>query len=88
MAKLHSLPFVLTILFVLILASDMTDLYGNDVFSIRVLSTEKPHSSFLKKGFVFQKFCFKVKVLKTFKITYAVYVGFKMKHLRNSVFQC
>ena len=46
----------------------MTVLYANDAFSILVLSTKKRHSSFFKKVFVFQKICFKVKVLKTFKI--------------------
>ena len=46
----------------------MAVLYGNDAFSILVLSTKKRYSSFLKKVFVFQKICFKVKVLKTFKI--------------------
>ena len=45
----------------------MAVLYGNDAFSILVLSTKKRYSSFLKKVFVFQKICFKVKVLKTFE---------------------
>ena len=45
----------------------MAVLYGNDAFSILVLSTKKQLSSFLKKVFVIQKICFKVKVLKTFK---------------------
>ena len=61
--------FVLTILFVLTLASDMTVLYGNDVFSILVILTENRYSSLLKKVFVLQKICFKVKVLKTFKVS-------------------
>ena len=61
--------FMLIILFVLTLTFDMALLYGNDVFSILVLSTKKRYSSFLKKVFVFQKICFKVKVLKTFKIS-------------------
>ena len=52
---------------VLKLASDMAVLSGNDAFSILVLSTKRWYSSFLKKSFVFQKICFKVKVLKTFK---------------------
>ena len=47
----------------------MEVLYGNDAFSILMLSTEKQYSSFLKKVFVFQKIYFKVKVLKTFKIS-------------------
>ena len=59
--------FVLTIPFVLILASDITVLYENHAFSILVLSIKKCYSSFLKKFFVFQKVFFKVKVLKTFK---------------------
>ena len=46
----------------------MAVLYGNDAFTILVLSTKKRYSSFLKKVFVFQKIYFKVKVLKTFKI--------------------
>ena len=32
-----------------------------------VVSTKKQYSSLLKKGFVFQKICFKVKVFKTFE---------------------
>ena len=59
---------MVTILFVLTLASDVVVLYENDGFSILVLSTQKPYSSFLKKVFVFHKIRFKVKVLKTFKI--------------------
>ena len=55
-------------LFVLTLASDMVVLYGTVAFSIFVLSTKKLYSSFLKKAFVLQKICFKVKVLKTFKM--------------------
>ena len=62
-------PFLLTILFVLTLASDMAVLYGNDAFSILVLSTKKLYSRFLKKVSVFQKICFKVEVLKTLKIS-------------------
>ena len=58
-------PFVVAILFVLTLASDRAVLNGNDVFSILVVSIKKKYSSFLKKVFVFQKICFKVKVLKT-----------------------
>ena len=46
----------------------MKVLYGNDAFSILVLSTKKEYSSFLKNVFVFQKIYFKVKLLKTFKI--------------------
>ena len=47
--------------------SDMAVLYGNDAFPILVLSTRKKYSSFLKEFFIFQKICFKVKVLKMFK---------------------
>ena len=39
----------------------------NDVLSISVVLTKKWYSSFLKKVFLFQKICFKVKVLKTFE---------------------
>ena len=46
----------------------MAVFYENDAFSILVLSTKKGYSSFLKKVFIFQKICFKVKVLKRFKI--------------------
>ena len=42
-------------------------LYGNDAFSILVLSTKKRYSSILKKVFISQKICFKVKILKTLK---------------------
>ena len=45
----------------------MAVLYGNDAFSILVLSTTKWYSNFLKKVFDFQKICFQV--LKTFKIS-------------------
>ena len=39
----------------------MTVLYGNDAFSILVLSTTKRSSTFLEKAFVFQKIFFKGK---------------------------
>ena len=45
----------------LTLVSDITDLYGNDAFSILVLSTKKRYSSFFEKGFPFPEICFKVK---------------------------
>ena len=54
------------LLFVLTMASDMAVLYGNDAFSILALSTIKRYSSFLK-GLHFQRICFEVEVLKTFK---------------------
>ena len=63
-----SVHFVITILFVLTLASDMAVLYGNYLFSVLLLSNKIRYSSFFKKVFVFQKICFKVNVLKTFKI--------------------
>ena len=44
-------------------------LNGNDGFLMLVLSTKKHYLSFLKKIFVFQKICFKIKVLKMFKIS-------------------
>ena len=53
--------FVLTILFVLKLASDMAVSYGNDAFSILVLSTKKRYFSFFMKVFVFQKILLKLK---------------------------
>ena len=65
---LRQVHFVVTILFVLTFASDMTIFYGNDAFSILVLSTKKLYSSFLKKVFVFHKIFFKVKLSKMFKV--------------------
>ena len=62
-------PFCTHILFALTLTSDMAVLYGNDALSMLVLSTKKWYSSFLKRVFVFQKICLKVKLLKTFKIS-------------------
>ena len=47
--------------------SDTAVLYGNDAFSFFALSTKKRYFSFLKKVFVFQKICFQVKLVKTFK---------------------
>ena len=44
-------------------------LYRNVAFSILVLSTKTRYSSFLKRVYVFQKICFKVKALKTFEIS-------------------
>ena len=63
------IPFCTDILFVLTLASEMAVLCRNIAFSILLLSTKNRYSSFLKKLFVFQKVCFKVKVSKTFKIS-------------------
>ena len=56
-------------MFILLLASDVAVLCGHDVFSILVLSTEKAVLQFFQKGFHFPEICFKVKVLKTFKIS-------------------
>ena len=50
------------------LHSDRAVLYVNTAFSILVLSSKKRYSSFLKKLFIFQSICFKVKVLKAFKV--------------------
>ena len=61
-------PFVLPIIFVLILVSDRTGLYGNDAFLILRLSTKKRYSSFYKNVFFIQKICCKVKVMKTPKV--------------------
>ena len=72
LAKLRSLGqvhFPLTFLFVLTLASDIVVLYGNDAFSILVLSTRKQYPNSLKKVFVFQKIYFKVGVLKALKFS-------------------
>ena len=57
------------ILFALTLVLDIAVLYRKDAFSILVLSTKKGYSSFSNKVLVFQKLCFKVKVLKTFTIS-------------------
>ena len=59
----------LSILFALTLACEGAVLHRNIALSILVLSTKKLYSSFLKKVFLFQKICFKVKVLKSFKIS-------------------
>ena len=71
--KLHSLwliYFVLPILFVVTFASDKENLYEDIAFSILVLSTMKRF--FLKKVFIFQKICFKVKYWKRSKVTVIV----------------
>ena len=62
------MQFVLTVLFVITLASDRAILSGNVAFSILVPSTKKQFCISLEKVYVFQKNCFKVKALKTFKI--------------------
>ena len=60
--------FVVTVPFVLTLASDMAVLNGNDALSILVLSTKNRYSSFLKQSFRFPENLVNVKVLKTLKI--------------------
>ena len=60
--------FMWSVLKRLTLAFDWAVLYGNIAFSIAVFSTKKQYSSFLKELLVFQKTCFKVKILKTLKI--------------------
>ena len=44
-------------------------MFGNVTFSILLFSTKKQYSSSLKKVFVFQLICFKVKISITFKIS-------------------
>ena len=66
---LSFVPFVLTFLFVSTLVFDMAVLYENDAFIILVLSIKTRYSSFLKRFFVFESIDFKVKVLKTLKIS-------------------
>ena len=46
--------------------SSQKDLYGNNTFSVIILSTQKHLASFLIKVLIFQ-ICFKVKVMKMFK---------------------
>ena len=83
LVKLHSLwyvRFVLTILFVLTLASDRAVLCGNVAFSILVLSTKKGYFSFLRRVCVFQKICLNVKYWKRLKFP----VIFTKKHANLS----
>ena len=72
--------FVLSIVFVLTLASVRAVLDENIAFSILVLSTKTGYSSFLKRAYFFQKIGFKVKILKTFKI-------FSHSHINRGVFK-
>ena len=60
---------VLPFLFVLALGSDGAVFFENVAFSILVLSTKNGTPVFLKKVLVFQKTCFRIKVLKTSKIS-------------------
>ena len=71
----------------LILASDMAVLYGNHAFPFLVLSTKKRYSSFLKKVIVFQKICFKVKVLKSFKIATDCHINTCRSPKRRAIFK-
>ena len=66
--------FCTSILFVLTLASDKATFYRNILFSISVTSNKRQYSSFWKKAFIFQKIYFKVKVMKTFKISFDFHV--------------
>ena len=59
-------------------------LYGNVSLSFVELWTKKWSSSFLRKVLVFQKSCFKVKVLKRFKILNDSHVKtYNVAHLVN-----
>ena len=60
----------------------MAVLYGYDAFSILVFSAKKRYSGFLKKVFVFQKICFKVKVLKTLKVSTDCHIN-KCRYLKR-----
>ena len=72
------------ILSVLTLALDIVVLYRNVAFFIAVLSTKKRYSSFPQEVFIFQKTCFKVKVMKTFKISKKKMPIFEMEsYFRN-----
>ena len=61
----------------------MAALYGNDALLILVFSNKKCCSSFLKKIFVIQKICSKVKVLKTVKISNDCHIKTSRSRLRN-----
>ena len=65
----------------------MAVLYWNDAFSILVLSTKKRYSSFLKKVFVFQKICFKIKAFKTFKISIDCHIKTCRSLKRRGIFE-
>ena len=66
--------FCTSILFVLTLASDKATFYRNVLFSISATSNKRQYSNFWKKAFIFQKICFRVKVMKTFKISFDFHV--------------
>ena len=60
---------LLLILFVLKFSFVRADLYGNVTFLIAAHCTKKRYSSLIKKVFGLEKTGFKVKALKTFKIS-------------------
>ena len=60
------------------ISSERVVLYGN-------VSTKKQHSSILKKIFVFQKICFKVKILKSCKISSDCYIKTCRSHKRRAI---
>ena len=60
------------------ISSERVVLYGN-------VSTKKQHSSILKKIFVFQKICFKVKVLKSCKISSDCHIETCRSHKRRAI---
>ena len=60
----------------------MAVLFGNDALSIIVLFTKKQYSSFFEKSFRFaEKSVFKVKVIKTFKISIDCHISLFWKSL-------
>ena len=87
LAKLRSwqqVHFVLPILFVLTFASGLAVLCENVALLILVLSSKKTCSSFVKKVFVFHKFCFKVNVGKTLKISIGCHIN-KLANLSTNL---
>ena len=66
----HFVHYVFPILFFLkIVGFARVVLFKSVAFSTVALSTKKRYSIFLRKFFVFQKNCFRGKVMKTFKIS-------------------
>ena len=59
--------------------------YNRPWFSILVVLTKKPYSSFLKKVFIFQKISFKFEALKTFKITTDCLIKTSWSHKRRAI---
>ena len=64
----------------LTLSSVRTDLYENAASSILIFSGKKRFFNVLKNVFVFEKICFKFKVLKTFKT-------FSECHVKTPIFK-